>query len=157
MIPGRLAQAAGWYGGVAHSEWYAFEDLEDKGCGGDSDCLVRLMCCVTGPLFILRITLFLLSDTLLFMTFKHIRKCDRILEKRINIALKHPPISWLLPASQSILIRGKYFVHTHKWAPLIIARFYAQFKFKSFLLDTANTSVTRLLVPSFFFFFFFVE
>lgn len=36
MIPGRLAQAAGSYGGVAHSEWYAFEVLEDEGCGGDS-------------------------------------------------------------------------------------------------------------------------
>lgn len=76
------------------------------------------------------------------------QKCDRILEKRINRALRFNPA--LDSDSESTLIRGKYCVHTRKWA-LVIARFYAQFKFKSFLLDTANTSVMRL--PVFFFFF----
>lgn len=52
---------------------------------------------------------------------------------------------YLTGTSEPTLIRGKHFVPIHKRA-LIITRFYAQFKFKSFLLDTANTSVMWLLI-----------
>lgn len=64
--------------------------------------------------------------------------------ERNKYCIKIYPIIWLMLQSQRSF-GGKYFVHIHKWA-LLIARFYAQFKFKSFLLDTANTSVTRLLI-----------
>lgn len=110
--------------GIAHSEWYVFEIR-------DWLCLLQLIVLHNVNVFLIRCYV-----DIYYSWHSHTQNVTVHLEKRIIIKLKCTP--WF----ETILISGN-FVHIHKWA-LVIAWFYAQFKFKSFLLDADNTSVMQL-------------